>query len=76
MHLPLGSPLHDVVAGQQRGSPVEDLLAESPPRVEDGVVSGTGEGVGAVHADAIADDTALGEATCARSIVSVTVIQC
>lgn len=45
MSLPLGSPVHQVVAGDQRRQPVEDLRLGAAEGVEDSVVSGTGERV-------------------------------
>ena len=62
--VPLNGPVHDVVAGDHRGGPVEDLGAEAPEGVEDGVVGGAGEGVLAVGGNAVGDDALLLHATC------------
>lgn len=42
-HIPLDRPRHDVVEEDEGGRNVENLLAESAPSVEDGIVGGTGE---------------------------------
>ncbi len=62
--IPVNGPVHDVVAGNERGSPVENLGAEAPPGVEDGVVGRAGQGELAVRGDAIRDDALLLRATC------------
>lgn len=68
INIPLGGPLHDVVAGNKGRSPVQDLPGEPPPGVEDGVVTGTGERVLAVGGNAERDNAALllGCGACAR----------
>jgi len=60
----LVSPGHDVVAQDHGGCPVEDLLAEPPPCVENSVVGGPGKGVLAVGADAVGDDAPLRPRAC------------
>lgn len=62
-NIPLNSPVYHVVAGNHGGCPVEDLRADAAECVEDGVVGGAGEGVLAVHRDAVRDDALLREAT-------------
>ena len=57
--LPLGRPVHDVVAGQQGRQDVENLSRGPPPRVEDGVVRGAAEGVLSVARQAEGDDALL-----------------
>lgn len=66
----MGGPVHGVVEENHRRRNVEDLLAESPPRVEDGVMSGTGHGVLSIGAHGVGDDTLLLGATCKFEIVS------
>lgn len=55
----MGSPVHDVPAGDQGRKEVEDLVAEAAPGIEDGVVGGAGEGVLTVGGDAVGDDSSL-----------------
>ena len=62
--IPVNSPVHNVVAGNERGSPVEHLGAEAPPSVEDGVVGHTGQRELTVGGDAVRDDALLLRATC------------
>lgn len=63
-NVPLDSPVHNVVTSNGSRSPVEDLGREPPPRVEDGIVSGTGERVLAVGGDTVGQDALLGKTTC------------
>ena len=56
--------MHEVVASNEWRRNVENLGAESPPRVEDGIVSRAGEGVLPVGAEAVGDDTLLRSAAC------------
>lgn len=69
MDLPLNSPVHKIVAGNEGRSPVEDLRGKAPGCVEDGVVEGAGEGVLAIHGDAVRDDALLRETACQYSCV-------
>lgn len=62
--IPLDSPVHDVVSGNHRRGPVDDLGAEPSPGVEDGVVESTGEGLLAVRGDTVRDNALLLHATC------------
>ena len=62
--IPVNGPVHDVVAGNKRGGPVEDLGAEAPPGVEDGVVGNSGQRELTVGGDAVRDDALLLRATC------------
>ena len=48
--VPLDGPVQGVVEEDHGGRPVQDLVAEPPPGVEDGVVGGAGEGVLSVRA--------------------------
>lgn len=48
--VPLARPAEDVVEEDHGRGPVEDLVAESPPRVEDSSVGTAGEGVLSVRA--------------------------
>lgn len=57
--LPLGSPVHQVVTGNQRRQPVEDLGLGAAEGVENGVVSGTGEGVLTVGGKTVCDNALL-----------------
>lgn len=61
--VPVGGPGHGVVEENHRGSDVEDLGAESSPRVEDGSVAGAGEWVLFVGAEGVHDDALLRLAT-------------
>ena len=69
--IPLFCPVYDVVTGDHRRQPVQDLAAEAPPGVEDGVVARAGEGVLTVRAQAIVDDAALRLGTCLYDCKSV-----
>jgi len=62
-YIPVCSPLHGVVEHNERGSPVQDLLAESAPDVEDGSVCSAGEDVLLVGRDGVGDDALLLHAT-------------
>lgn len=57
--VPLNRPLHSVVEGDKWRSPVEDLAAESSPRVEDGSMGRASKGVLSVRAQSVADDAPL-----------------
>jgi hypothetical protein len=64
IYVPLGSPLHDVVAGDGGGQPVEDLRLSATEGVEDGVVGGTGEGLLSVGRQTVGDNSLLGATAC------------
>lgn len=59
MNVPLDSPVHDVVTGNHRRKPVEDLALGSAESVEDGIVEGTGPRVLSVGGQTVSDDTTL-----------------
>lgn len=73
--VPLGSPVHQVVTGNQRRKPVEDLGLSAAESVEDSVVSSTGEGVLTVGRKAEVDNALLLGTTCeeCRSAILVPV---
>ncbi len=62
--VPLGSPGHGIVEGDERRREVEHLFAKSAPGVEDGVVGSAGERILPVLAYAVCDDASLLLATC------------
>lgn len=73
-NVPLGGPVHQVVAGNQGRQPVKDLGLGAAEGVEDGIVNGAGKGVLAVGSDAVGDDALLLGAACvalALSLVSI-----
>lgn len=66
--IPLISPLHDGISGNERGDDIEDLGLRSSPGVEDGVVEGTGKRALTVGREEVGSDTPLrGGATCYQS---------
>lgn len=62
--VPLGGPVHQVVTGNQRRKPEEDLGLSTAEGVEDGIVSSAGPGVLTVGRKAEVDDTLLLGTTC------------
>lgn len=69
-HVPLSSPLHEVVSSNQRREPVEDLTLGTTEGVEKGVVDHTGNGVLSVGRDTIVNDALLLGTTCVELVTS------
>jgi len=61
--VPMCSPVHYHVSGNEWRRNIKNLGAETPPGVEDGVVKGTGEGILTVRADSVGNDSLLLHAT-------------
>ena len=59
LDIPLVGPLDEVVSGNQRRKPEEDLVLGAAEGVEDGVVASAGEWVLAVGGDTVVDDALL-----------------
>lgn len=73
---PLSSPLHQVVSGNQRREPVEDLALGTTERVEESVVDHASSGVLSVGRKAVVDDTLLFGATYIELVTSVRDASC
>lgn len=62
--IPLNSPVHGSVGGDEGRSDIEDLVSESAPDVEDSSVSSAGHGPLSVGGEGVGNDTLLrGRAT-------------
>jgi len=62
-NLPLGSPVHHIIGGDERGNHVPHLGGEATPGVEDCVMQGSGEGVLSIGGETVGDDALLFLAT-------------
>lgn len=60
--LPLNSPVHGSVGNYERGSDVENLVAEATEGVEDGGVESTSEGTLAVGGERVGGNALRGRA--------------
>lgn len=80
LNVPVSGPVHEVVAGNQRRQPEEDLSLGAAEGVEDEVVTGTGKGVLSVGGQTKGDDALLLLTTCqmlvSRSWASFHLLRC
>ena len=72
---PLNGPVHHVVANDHGRGDIEDLVAESSPGVEDGVMEGASKGPLSVETETVGRNTLKLGGTCGNSTSALYISQ-